>query len=334
MNPEINKENGENVVMPNNETLDKATTPSSIVPHGNTINSTPIPSTSIPIQNTSIHTSIPKKSDGSILILVVIILLILLVGATAFAYVKKMGPFNDAQNNQVNNIGAASSTNSNPVTDNSATTSITVAVDPASSTTTSTNAIKSDSSAGDQTEKVDLWGIFDKSVLAVKNKDIKSYNKYSYTQVTPDQESQFLQYASFLLDITKKINKSDYVNKWQDGKQAIFTTLPQKTDDDSQYGYKQGMIMFINKDGLWKILSISPDRAWAISKSGTNHTATQIEQELQAMMLDSDKDGLTNEEELCLGAKKGDPTCVKTNPNKRDTNGDGWWDGIRVSMGQ
>ena len=157
-----------------------------------------------------------------------------------------------------------------------------------------------------------------------------SYNKYSYKQVTPEQNSQFIQFLPFLLDESSKINKSDYVNKWQDDKQAIYSTIPKKIDNTESYGYKQGIIMFINKDGFWKVLSMSPEKTWTISKKGTNHTATQIEQELQAMMLDSDKDGLTDKEETCTADH--DPACVKTDPNKRDTNGNGWWDGIEAVM--
>ncbi len=62
--------------------------------------------------------------------------------------------------------------------------------------------------------------------------------------------------------------------------------------------------------------------------SGTNRGPVQIEAELQAMILDSDKDGLTDMKENCGGSMMGNKTCVKTNPNKDDSDGDGWWDGI------
>lgn len=178
----------------------------------------------------------------------------------------------------------------------------------------------------------DLWTIYDKINLALKNKDSVLFNTYSYKQVTPDQKSQFDSIAPYLYTQSLSLDKNNYVNKWQDDKQAIYSTNPQKNDDAEVYGYKQGIIMFINENGSWKVLLDSPERGWNVVKKGTNETATQIEKELQAMMLDSDKDGLTDREETCTGAQQYDPKCIKTDPNKRDTNGNGWWDGIEANM--
>lgn len=178
----------------------------------------------------------------------------------------------------------------------------------------------------------DLWTIYDKMTLALKNKDIKSFNTVSYTQVAPDEASQFNQIAPFLHDQNLKTVKSNYINKWQDEKQAIYSTNPQKDDNTEAYRYKQGIVMFINKDGSWKVLSSSSEIGWNVLKKGTNNTAAQIEKELQAMLLDSDKDGLTDQDEICGGAKQYDTKCIKTDPNKRDTDGNGWWDGIEEAL--
>jgi len=118
----------------------------------------------------------------------------------------------------------------------------------------------------------------------------------------------------------------------QDDKQAIYSTNPVKTDDSTAYGYKQGIIMFVKKDGSWKILLSSPEKNWGVSKAGTNRTPAQVEELLQEMILDSDKDGITNMYELCEGSQMGNSKCVKTDPNKRDTDGDGWWDGIEAEF--
>ena len=178
----------------------------------------------------------------------------------------------------------------------------------------------------------DLWSIFDKNTLALKNKDVSAFNTTSYKQVTPTEESQFTQFAPFLYDESIKINKSSYTNKWQDDKQTIYSTNPIKTDDSTAYGYKQGIIMFIKKDGSWKILLSSPEKNWSVSKAGTNQTPAQVEKLLQDMILDSDKDGITNMYELCEGSQMGNSKCAKTDPNKRDTDGDGWWDGIEAEF--
>ena len=182
----------------------------------------------------------------------------------------------------------------------------------------------------DTNSNIDLWTIFDKSVEALKNKDATAFNTVSYKQVTSVQKLQFAQMVSFLYADSIKINKSDYVNKWQDDKQAIYSTNPVKTDDAQSYGYTQGSIMFINDKGTWKILSENPSKGWSISKNATNKPAAQIEKDLQTMMLDSDKDGITDMDEACTGAQQYNSKCVKTDPGNRDTNGNGLWDGIDV----
>ena len=179
----------------------------------------------------------------------------------------------------------------------------------------------------------DLWSVFEKGQTALKNKDIAAYNAVSYVQVPADQADQFLQMASFLYNQYAGFNEADFVNKWQDDKQAIYSTNHLKADTASAYGYTASQIMFIKTNNIWKVLNISPNQSWSVSKAGTNKNVAQIEQDLQAMMLDSDKDGVTDQDELCLGARQVDPTCVKTDPNNRvSTNSDGWWDGIWEAM--
>ncbi len=178
----------------------------------------------------------------------------------------------------------------------------------------------------------DLWPIFDKNADALKNKNIEAFNATSYKKITAAEESQFYQLASFLYSEMKKINKDDYTNKYRDDNQAIYSTNPVREDSSISYSYKQGFVMFVKKDGLWKLLSIIPNKEWSISKSGTNETPEQIEKDLQEMILDSDKDGITDMDELCKGAQEFNPQCVKTDPRNRDTDGDGWWDGIEANF--
>jgi hypothetical protein len=204
-------------------------------------------------------------------------------------------------------------------------------------TTVSNNSSISNSSSSSSVannSNSDLWAIFDKINEALKNKNIQEYNSYSYKPVPSDQVAQFSQMAPALV---ANFNKADFVNKWQDDKQAIYSTNLQKETDAIAWGYGgKEMVMFVKgKDGSWKVLSIALETGGAsISKKGApGMTDAQAEQELQKMMLDSDKDGLTDMDETC-GESVEMPVqnCVKTDPNKRDSKGDGWWDGIRKAM--
>jgi hypothetical protein len=46
---------------------------------------------------------------------------------------------------------------------------------------------------------------------------------------------------------------------------------------------------------------------------------------------DNDNDGIADYEEECLAVKEGE-SCNKTNTKLRDSDNDGWWDGVEVLM--
>ncbi len=178
-------------------------------------------------------------------------------------------------------------------------------------------------------ETDELWSVFEELNSALKNADVKAYNSVSYTPIPSDQVEQFSKIAPFLYLQSKDMKEADFVNKWKDDKQAIYSTIPKRFDDADSYSYNQSLIFFIKeKDSSWKVLSLNLEKGSSILKKGTNNTPAQIEQSLQEMIIDSDKDGIADQDEVCGGAEQYNSKCVKTDKNNRDTNGNGWWDGI------
>ena len=183
----------------------------------------------------------------------------------------------------------------------------------------------------------DLWSNIDKETLALKNKDVESIKKLYYIQPTAEESSQLKELFPYLLEQNTKMNKSDYVNIWQDEKQAIYTTGLLKDNKPESYGYKKGIIIFVNDKGGWKILSKN-ELVWSVPSTTTTDgpkiTQAEADKSLKEMVIDidKDKDGLTDNEETCSGNFKNNKDCKKTDPNKRDTSGDGWWDGINKAM--
>ena len=125
-----------------------------------------------------------------------------------------------------------------------------------------------------------------------------------------------------------QLNKTDYITKWQDCQQAILLTNPKKIDTTDSYAYEQKKMTFIKESGQWKILK-THFYGWSVLKS---LGAVEGEKELQAKMLDSDQDGITDNDETCSQSESYNPNCVKTDPNKRDTNDDGWWDLLNLDL--
>lgn len=148
-----------------------------------------------------------------------------------------------------------------------------------------------------------LWAVFDNNLNALKNKDLDSYNKTSYVTLPKEEEQSFIEISQFLYDDMIKLNKKEFTNKIGDDKQVIFT---KKSNNNIQ------QVAFIKINNTWKILAIS-DRKYVVDIS-----------------IDSDGDGLADKEELCTASQN--PWCKKTDPNKKDTNGDGWWDSTASFM--
>ncbi len=198
----------------------------------------------------------PRKS-AKIIIISIIILVLLAGSGIAYAYVQKIGPFKvisvaiiTSDNTQevatsTDIVNSTSPKDNSIINTNNSTSSVATTSIESSSSTIKNNTIKTPSN------EIDLWAIFDKQTLALKNKDLAGYKAVSYTQVPAGQESQFIQFAPNLADMNSKINKSSYINKWQDDKQAIYSTNLQQDNQTDYYGYKKGMIMFINKNSLF-----------------------------------------------------------------------------------
>lgn len=199
--------------------------------------------------------------------------------------------------------------------------------DVSTTSVTKSEADKGTNEAVSTGKNYDLWPIFDKSVLALKNKDVKAFNKISYKQVAVGEEESFISMASGMYKLASEVVKSEYVNKIGDSKQYIYST-PLNTTEEG-YAYKQGVVIFIKDGDTWKLL-LNNENYWGISKAGTNKTLAEVQNELRLMTKDSDNDGLTDDQENCSGASEYKLNCKKTDPNKKDTDGDGWWDGINA----
>lgn len=128
------------------------------------------------------------------------------------------------------------------------------------------------------------------------------------------------------------LKKENFTNVWSDEKQIILATdfWTESSKDLDQYGRFRSIIFFVKgADNEWKLLSFSPTKGGATNKGAANQE--EVDARLIRYTEDNDKDGMPDYEEECIH-KPGDLTCIKTSPKLRDTNGDGWWDGVEALM--
>jgi len=125
------------------------------------------------------------------------------------------------------------------------------------------------------------------------------------------------------------LKKEDFINVWSDQKQTILATDFKIQEDDNVIGRNRAIIFFINDTTGLKLLSFSPFKGAVLPKAST--TREELLSKLTTYTEDKDQDGIADYDEQCLSVSQ-TQTCVKTDPKLRDTNGNGWWDGVEALM--
>jgi hypothetical protein len=123
------------------------------------------------------------------------------------------------------------------------------------------------------------------------------------------------------------ISTSTLTHEWQDEQQLILSSdfEVSTSTGTSTIAYIRNIVYFgLNKGTEPKIIYFSPADGAAF-RIGTS-TEEEVILKLKAKVKDTDEDGVPDVVETCQDSQL-DETCQKTDPKKRDTDGDGWWDG-------
>lgn len=177
------------------------------------------------------------------------------------------------------------------------------------------------------------WAFFQKYLEFNKNKNLEGVRStvYKISAVCEDPKTRIDCEARMgaAYKYGSALKKEDFVHIWEDENQIILSSDFKINEDDSIIGRNRAIIFFLKTETGLKLLSFSPFKGSTISKGEAS------EQELSDRLIiytqDNDNDGLADYDEECLGAKEGE-VCNKTNPKIRDTDGDGFWDGVQVLM--
>ena len=102
-----------------------------------------------------------------------------------------------------------------------------------------------------------LWSVFDQYNNKLKKADYNDYVASEPSSSDLMSPTQFAQLSAFTYNENMKLNKADFVNKWQDDKQAIFSTNPIITATADSNRYTQVKISFIKKNGTWELLKLT-----------------------------------------------------------------------------
>ena len=175
------------------------------------------------------------------------------------------------------------------------------------------------------------WELFQKYLSYNKARDIEKIRGVVY-KISPVCEDQ-----KTIIDCESRMNaayqygsalkKADFENIWEDNKQLILLSNFWEEENDIGMGRFRSIIFFIKDESGLKLLSFSPAKGAAIQKSDASL------EELNARAIryteDNDNDGKSDYTEECLDATP-EKTCTKTDPKLRDTDKNGFWDGIQA----
>lgn len=177
------------------------------------------------------------------------------------------------------------------------------------------------------------WQAFESYMKYAEAHDLEGVASLSHqlsdTCLDPERVEECHALMDNVVLISKEFDKTKFVNVWRDRKQIILSTDWTVEENEAVKGYYRNVIYFTRDwKGNPKLLSMSaPIDFVYLPREGVS--AEELDAMLLEKIIDTDKDGLDDEVENCtfIGAPA---DCEYTNPLKRDTDNDGWWDGTEA----
>ena len=179
--------------------------------------------------------------------------------------------------------------------------------------------------------KLSAWAVFQTYLEVVKNYDVEGLKILSY-QLSDDclDESKLAKCKERMgtaYYFGQSFNLDDITKISYDKKQIILSTDYTKTLEATSTGMIRGLIYFVRDGSDIKFLSMEPFDGIVTLRS--TEATTTAEARLKELTQDSDRDYLPDIEETCEDTNSAS-NCIKTNPKKRDTDGNGFWDSTQV----
>ena len=179
------------------------------------------------------------------------------------------------------------------------------------------------------------WGVFESYMKSANEHDLPTLRTLSHqisdTCNNPEMETDCFLLMDSVYVFGSNFKKEDFTNVWFDDNQIILASDYKQVDDEQANvrGLTRSVLYFTrNGSGEPKLLKFNDVDGVFIQKMELDEDT--INSRLAEMVKDSDEDGLPDEMEECLETSFFASGCKATNPNVRDTDGDGWWDGIEI----
>jgi hypothetical protein len=175
------------------------------------------------------------------------------------------------------------------------------------------------------------WAALGSYMNALKIHDIQALEQVTYKLSSacadPKQVATCNARMDHALEIANSFKKEDFKNIWFDDRQMILSTDWHTEESDIAIGEAREAIYFVRDvNGDPKVLYFTQPEEIVYSFIDPKQTKSELTSRLKTRITDSDKDGLSDEVETCTYESADPKTCVKTDPEMPDTDGNGWWD--------
>jgi hypothetical protein len=179
------------------------------------------------------------------------------------------------------------------------------------------------------------WATLESYLEAAKNRDIETIKALSYKLSLACTDKARLDDCNARMNTVYVfgilLKKEEFTNVWYDSRQIILATDFQTIPVDKAVARARSIIFFKIEDGLIKVIRFNPSQSAFLPLEGDNSDSSMLEPRLIELTVDSDNDGVADYTEKCEGANES-AGCIKTNPNRRDSDRDGLWDGTELEM--
>lgn len=178
------------------------------------------------------------------------------------------------------------------------------------------------------------WQTFETYMTAAKNHDLQTIKRLAYklspicTGALTDKtkEAECFSRLDQAYSAGSTLKKESFKNSFFDSKQVIlFTDIKFTETPDTKIAAKSFIYFVTDSENNLKLLSLELGREFTVKKS--EQAPGTVDSVLSERTKDSDSDGIEDVVESC-GIKISDAECVDTNPNKKDSDGDGYFDSI------
>lgn len=177
--------------------------------------------------------------------------------------------------------------------------------------------------------KQQAWAVMQNYLVAAKAHDLKALTAVSY-QVSdvckdPKQQIECFKRMDSAYAMGTQFKQADLKNIISDKKQIILTSDYQLQEEAAGASYSRYIAYFTrDANGTPQVLYFY--RAITNNLKTATSTPATVLSKLKKMIYDTDGDTIDDEVENCTYDNVDTANCVKTNPLKRDTDNDGWWD--------